>query len=134
MNKSNWQTPGTSTFSGEVSDSLYGVTAYAYTLSAVRTSAKKAWFFFDEEVVCLGTDIQSASAAEINTSLNQCLSPEGTNAWLMKFTLGINHGKQPDHGQYAYILVPGKEDAKQVARYQKKKNVEILANTGKYRW
>lgn len=195
MAKSDWQTPGTSTFAGGVSDSLYGVTAYAYTdtLSTVRTGAKKAWFFFDEEVVCLGADIQSASAAEINTTLNQCLSPEGTNAWLMKdgklqalpegetcldapqyvihqniaylfpepqsvfaslkmqngnwydinhsapkstlqnrvFTLGINHGKQPDHGQYAYIVVPGKEDAKQVARYQKKKSVEILANTGK---
>lgn len=195
MAESDWQTLGTSTFAGGVSDSLYGVTAYAYTdtLSTVRTGAKKAWFFFDEEVVCLGADIQSASAVEINTTLNQCLSPEGTNAWLMKdgklqalpegeacldapqyvihqniaylfpepqsvfaslkmqngnwydinhsapkgtlqnrvFTLGINHGKQPDHGQYAYIVVPGMSDAQKVARYQKKKSVEILANTEK---
>lgn len=72
---SDWQMPGTSTFAGGVSDSLYGVSAYVYndTLTGVHTGARKAWFFFDDEVVCLGTDIHSAAAAEVNTSVNQCL-------------------------------------------------------------
>lgn len=73
---SDWQTPGTSTFAGGVSDSLYGVSAYAYmdTFAGVNTGARKAWFFFDNEIVCLGAGINSSSANEINTTINQCLS------------------------------------------------------------
>lgn len=72
---SDWQTPGTSTFAGGVSDSLYGVSTYSYidTIADVRTSARKGWFFFDDEVVCLGAGIRSASDLEINTTINQCL-------------------------------------------------------------
>lgn len=72
---SDWQTPGTSTFAGGVSDSLYGVSTYSYidTIVDVRTSARKGWFFFDDEVVCLGAGIRSASPLEINTTINQCL-------------------------------------------------------------
>lgn len=74
--KIDWQTPGTSTFTGGVSDSLYGVTAYAYTdtFANVNTGAKKAWFFFDNEVVCLGADITSTASDEVFTTINQCLS------------------------------------------------------------
>lgn len=36
-------------------------------------AAKKAWFFFDDEFVALGTDIQSDSAYAVVTSVNQCL-------------------------------------------------------------
>lgn len=73
---SDWQTLGTSTFAGGVSDSLYGVTAYAYmdTYADINTGARKAWFFFDDEVVCLGTGINSASNKEICTTVNQCLA------------------------------------------------------------
>lgn len=72
---SDWQTPGTSTFAGGVSDSLYGVSAYCYsdTLADVHTGARKGWFFFDDEVVCLGAGIRSTSNLEINTTINQCL-------------------------------------------------------------
>lgn len=77
---SDWQTPGTSTFAGGVSDSLYGATAYAYmdTYKGVNTGAHKAWFFFDDEVVCLGSDVTSSSPEDVYTSVNQCLaSPSG---------------------------------------------------------
>lgn len=72
---SDWQTKGTSTFAGGVSDSLYGVSVYAYhdTYADVNTGAKKAWFFFDDEVVCLGAGIHSTSRAPIYTTINQCL-------------------------------------------------------------
>ena len=65
MAASDWQTRGTSTFAGGVSDSIYGVSAYAYmdNYAGVNTGAKKAWFFFDNEVVCLGSGINSTSYA-----------------------------------------------------------------------
>lgn len=76
--KSDWQTPGTSTFAGGVSDSLYGVSVYSYadTLANVNTGARKAWFFFDDEVVCLGAGIRSTSSAPILTTINQCLAAD----------------------------------------------------------
>ena len=70
-----WQVLGTSEFAGGVSDSIYGVTAYAYedNYSGVNTGAKKAWFFFDDEIVCLGADITSKGSFPVNTTINQCL-------------------------------------------------------------
>lgn len=70
-----WQTPGTSKFAGGVSNGKYGVSAYFLDDKnfGVNTSAKKAWFFFDEEIVCLGAGITSTSPQSINTTVNQCL-------------------------------------------------------------
>lgn len=62
---------GTATFCGGVADSLYGATAMAF--NDYSTQARKAWFFFDDEVVCLGADIKSTAAQAINTTVNQCL-------------------------------------------------------------
>ena len=54
---------------------IYGVFAYAYmdNYAGVNTGAKKAWFFFDNEVVCLGSGINSTSYAPVYTTINQCL-------------------------------------------------------------
>lgn len=73
---SDWQCTGTSIFAGGASDSLYGVTTYAYmdTYKEIKTGAHKAWFFFDDEVVCLGSDIHSTSPEAVYTSVNQCLA------------------------------------------------------------
>ena len=63
-----------------MSDSLYGVTTYAYldTYKDMNVGGHKAWFFFDDEVVCLGSDIQCATPEEVYTTVNQCIaSPEG---------------------------------------------------------
>lgn len=62
---------GTASFSGGVSDSLYGATALAF--NDYNTQARKAWFFFDNEIVCLGANINSTAAQAINTTVNQCL-------------------------------------------------------------
>lgn len=190
---SDWQTPGTSTFAGGVSDSLYGVSTYSYmdTFAGINTGAHKAWFFFDEEVVCLGAGINSSFDGEINTTINQCLAPQGktigfftdgkqsaceegsltlhspqwvsyngvsylfpnggevfiskqtqSGSWYdinqttdkdivhqPVFTLGINHGKRPADATYAYIVVPGKESAKEIESYKSKNEIEIAANT-----
>lgn len=62
---------GTTTFAGGVSDSVYGVSALQF--SDYNTQARKAWFFFDKEVVCLGAGISSTATQPINTTVNQCL-------------------------------------------------------------
>lgn len=68
----NWvDNPGTTDFVGGVSDGVYGVAAYDMNWDYV--SGKKAWFSFDDEVVCIGEGFSSVSGAPIYTSINQCL-------------------------------------------------------------
>jgi chondroitin AC lyase len=63
---------GGSSIVGSVSDGTYGLAAMDYRRSGVSVTAKKAWFFFDNEVVALGAGINdSSSAAPVYTSLNQ---------------------------------------------------------------
>ena len=83
MAESDWQTKGTSDFAGGVSDSLYGATAYAYEdhYAGVLTRARKAWFFYEDEVVCLGAGIASGAEAEVVTTVNQCLE-KGQKVWI----------------------------------------------------
>jgi chondroitin AC lyase len=65
---------GKSTLVGSVSDGFYGLSAMDYARSGVSVTAKKAYFFFDTEVVALGADIDSSSkAAPVFTSINQVL-------------------------------------------------------------
>lgn len=190
--KVDWQTPGTSTFAGGVSDSLYGVTTYVYKddYKNINTSARKAWFFFDDEVVCLGSDIRSSAPKAVYTTLNQALGfpesgmfssngkvsslpsvaedfeqvnwvlhdhigyffPQGgkvivgcqeqKGSWYdinnsvnrkeeekeTVFTLSLNHGTHPQGKSYGYIVLPGKETAAEMKKYQKKCPIEILQN------
>lgn len=79
MDPKAWGVLGTSTYAGGVSDSIYGATAYAYmdTNPEVNTGAKKSWYFFDNEVVCLGAGIQSTSTYPVHTTLNQCFLKGG---------------------------------------------------------
>lgn len=58
-------------FVGGVSNGNYGVSAMDFAKN--ETSAKKAWFWFDDEWVALGAGIQSSHEASIVTSINQCL-------------------------------------------------------------
>ncbi|MCY2952839.1 MAG: polysaccharide lyase 8 family protein [Planctomycetota bacterium] len=62
---------GATSFVGGVSDGTYGVAAMH--LKSGQLTARKAWFFFDGEWVCLGSDISSASENPVYTSINQCL-------------------------------------------------------------
>lgn len=70
-----WGTYGTSTFAGGVSNGSCGITTFSLnnTEYNINTSAKKAWFMFGNEVVCLGASINSTATEEINTTGNQCL-------------------------------------------------------------
>lgn len=79
MDPKAWGVLGTSTYAGGVSDSIYGATAYAYmdTNPEVNTGAKKSWYFFDNEVVCLEAGIQSTSTYPVHTTVNQCFLKGG---------------------------------------------------------
>jgi chondroitin AC lyase len=67
-----WGIPGTTKFVGGVSDGVYGVSCYDLNYDSVQ--AKKAWFFFDKEVVCLGAGINSNAKENITTTINQAWS------------------------------------------------------------
>ncbi len=63
---------GGSDIVGSVSDGQYGLAAMDYRRSGVSVTARKAWFFFDNEVVALGAGISDPSpSAPVFTSLNQ---------------------------------------------------------------
>ncbi len=64
-----WGERGVGAFIGGTTDGMYGTTVYDLNYNEV--SAKKAWFFFDEEIVCLGTNINSFAKEPIITSVNQ---------------------------------------------------------------
>lgn len=59
------------TFAGGVSDSTYG--ACAMLLDRRHLQAHKAWFYFDDEFVCLGAGInQMTGKANVYSTVNQC--------------------------------------------------------------
>lgn len=104
-----------STFVGGVSAGLYGVTTYYHNdyTYGVNSEARKSYFFFDKEIVCLGAGIKSTNASQINTTLNQTLlsgdvnyvSKDGTttalatNSTVVKNSLSFIH-----HDQTAYFF------------------------------
>jgi chondroitin AC lyase len=62
---------GTTTFVGGVSDGEYGASVLDFSKSS--TQAKKSWFFFENEIVCLGAGITSTSGLNVRTTINQPL-------------------------------------------------------------
>ena len=68
--KRSWGYYGTSNFTGGVSNGRYG--AHCFQMNEYNTAAKKSWFCFDNEIVCLGSGILSKEKSRINTTINQC--------------------------------------------------------------
>jgi Polysaccharide lyase family 8, C-terminal beta-sandwich domain./Polysaccharide lyase family 8, N terminal alpha-helical domain./Polysaccharide lyase family 8, super-sandwich domain. len=58
-----------SNFVGGVSDGKSGIAVMDYRRDGV--SAKKAWFIFNNQIICLGAGISSSSGAPLTTSVNQ---------------------------------------------------------------
>ena len=61
---------GNTTFVGGASDGIYGLLAGEYRRGNVR--AKRAWFHFDGEIVCLGTGLFCPTDFPLFQSINQC--------------------------------------------------------------
>ena len=62
---------GGTAFVGGVSDGDYGLFACDFARDGL--TARKAWFFFDAEFVCIGAGITCRSDNPVATTLNQCL-------------------------------------------------------------
>ncbi|MBT1703539.1 polysaccharide lyase family 8 super-sandwich domain-containing protein [Chryseosolibacter indicus] len=64
---------GLTDFVGGVSDGQYGAAAFDFVSPLDPLRARKSWFFFDGEYVCLGAGITSESDYKVLTTVNQCL-------------------------------------------------------------
>ncbi len=64
---------GLTDFVGAVTDGDYGTVAFDFKSPHDPLIARKAWFFFDDEYVCLGAGISSRKKLPVVTTLNQCL-------------------------------------------------------------
>jgi chondroitin AC lyase len=62
---------GRSNFVGGLSDGEHGIAAMEYIRDGLR--ARKAWFFLDHAVVCLGAGIDCDAPEAVLTSINQCV-------------------------------------------------------------
>jgi len=67
------QKKGITDFVGAATDGNIGVVVMDFKSPHDPLEAKKAWFFFENEYVCLGTGISSESPFPVATTLNQCL-------------------------------------------------------------
>ena len=65
------QLDGLTDFVGAVTDGLYGAVVFDFKSPHDFVSAKKSWFFFDDEYVCLGTDIHAKGNLPVATTVNQ---------------------------------------------------------------
>ncbi|WP_373494151.1 polysaccharide lyase family 8 super-sandwich domain-containing protein [Aquiflexum sp.] len=67
------QKPGLTDFVGAVTDGMYGAVAFDFKSPHDPLEAKKTWFFFDNEYMCLGAGITGRSNRPVHTTLNQNL-------------------------------------------------------------
>jgi len=67
------QKDGFTYFVGAVTDGLYGAVCFDFISPHDMIKARKSWFFFDEEYVCLGAGIDSDFGPPVATTINQCL-------------------------------------------------------------
>jgi chondroitin AC lyase len=67
------QQAGLTDFVGGVTDGTYGAAVFDFESPLDPLSARKSWFFFDDEFVALGADIRSESDYTVATTLNQSL-------------------------------------------------------------
>ena len=101
---------GTTEFVGGVSDGTYGLAACDFERGGL--TAKKSWFFFDDEIVCLGAGIHAASGEAVVTTLNQCrlegevILSNGDSAEALD--RGAHHSDSPKwlwHNSVAYVFL-----------------------------
>ncbi|WP_158656054.1 polysaccharide lyase 8 family protein [Sphingobacterium sp. HMA12] len=67
--KEQWGVLAANSFSGGVSNGTIGASAMSVQYDGL--AAQKAWFFFDKEIVCLGSGINCSAAEPVVTTLNQ---------------------------------------------------------------
>jgi chondroitin AC lyase len=93
------QKKGLTNFVGAVTDGKYGAAAFDFKSPHDPLSAKKSWFFFDKEYVCLGAGISCSTELPVVTTLNQCLLNGNI------YVLGEEESKIAKHGESEYKKV-----------------------------
>ena len=65
------QKKGTMDFVGALTDGYHASAAFDFASSHHPLHAKKSWFFFDREYVCLGSGVNSSAEGDVVTTVNQ---------------------------------------------------------------
>jgi hypothetical protein len=159
--------PGAGT--GGVSNGQYGMAAMNHRFE--NLTAKRGWFFFDDEFVVLATAIKYTGSEHVTSTLNQCLAESDASAsvndeiravnmldapvesakWVYNnkiayipvgaytgklrasnangiFSLWMDHGINPNNGEYCYAVVPG-INTQDIPTYLTDLPFRILSNT-----
>ncbi|WP_339903104.1 polysaccharide lyase family 8 super-sandwich domain-containing protein [uncultured Cyclobacterium sp.] len=87
------QKPGYTDFVGAVTDDLYGSVAFDFISPHDPLKAKKSWFFFDKEYVCLGAGINAKGKQAVFTTLNHLLLQGEVYAKVGQETKILERGK-----------------------------------------
>jgi chondroitin AC lyase len=105
---------GTKSFVGGVSDGQVGLAAYDFALDDL--AARKSWFYFDDEFVCLGAGITCPSGNPVYTSINQCLlegdvlvSAGGRNEVAARGRHALKHVQWIHHHGVGYLFIDPQE-------------------------
>ncbi|MBP1665536.1 MAG: hypothetical protein H6Q23_396 [Bacteroidetes bacterium] len=135
------QKRGLTEFVGAVTNGKMGAAVFDFKCLIDPLSAKKSWFFFEKEYVCLGTGIDYNGDLPVVTTLNQCLLKgdvvvmQGNNRSivsrgdhdLQNVKWIIHDNVAPSNAGYSYIVVPSVTE-QELSRIISGKNIEILAN------
>lgn len=84
---------GLTDFVGGVTDGHYGAIAFDFSSAHDRLQSRKSWFFFDDEFVCLGSNIASSAEFPVFTTVNQTLLRGPVTARLKRETRTLPQGK-----------------------------------------
>lgn len=105
------QKEGLTDFVGAVNDALYGAVVFDFKSPHDMLEAKKSWFFFDEEYVCLGVNIKSKPDLPVATTINQALMmsevsmmQNGTKKVVPHGSQAIENVKWVYHDKIGYIF------------------------------
>lgn len=105
------QKEGLTSFVGAVTDGLYGAVAFDFKSPHDLLEAKKSWFFFDEEYVCLGADIKPKKSLPVVTTINQVLlksevsiMQDGIKQILPKGSRALNNVKWVYQDKIGYLF------------------------------
>jgi hyaluronate lyase len=146
--------PETARAGGACLDGLYSVAGMQLLGFDAELYAKKSWFMFNREIVCLGSDIHQTRELEVITTVENRITDAPwrtgkTYAWLDKVAgycfpegdtfqtavseagckeMTISHGIAPADGHYAYVLLP-RFTERETKRYASRPEIRILAHT-----
>ena len=114
---------GTTKFVGGVSDGMNGMFCYDY--DHLHVKAKKAWFCFNNKIVCLGAGITTDDKNGAYTTVNQCN--------LFNDTVTVD-GKALTDGKYSLRDAQWVCSDKVSYVFLQKDNVELITGIRKGKW